>query len=92
MSENPSNPLSTMITPGRPSRASLPTPNQPTTKVRFTWVAATTGIGGDSKGITPAKPSQGGELMGFMNMSTGDAPLFHALARPIYASAHAAQD
>ncbi|HUW52437.1 MAG TPA: alkaline phosphatase family protein [Rhodanobacter sp.] len=47
----------------------------------FTWVAATTGMGGDSKGITPANPSQGGELMGFMNMSTGDAPLFHALAQ-----------
>jgi phospholipase C len=47
----------------------------------FTWVAATTGMGGDSKGVTPANPSQGGELMGFMNMSAGDAPLFRALAR-----------
>lgn len=47
----------------------------------FTWVATTVGMGGDSKGITPANPSQGGELMGFVNMSTGDAPLFHALAQ-----------
>ena len=47
----------------------------------FTWVAAATGMGGDSKGVTPANPAQGGELMGFMNMSTGDAPLFHALAQ-----------
>ena len=47
----------------------------------FTWVAATTGMGGDTKGITPGNPAQGGELMGFMNMSTGDAPLFHTLAQ-----------
>jgi acid phosphatase len=47
----------------------------------FTWVATTTGKGGDTTGITPANPSQGGELMGFMNMSTGDAPLFHSLAQ-----------
>jgi phospholipase C len=47
----------------------------------FTWVAASTGMGGDSKGVTPANPAQGGELMGFMNMSTGDAPLFHSLAQ-----------
>jgi phospholipase C len=42
----------------------------------FTWVATTVGQGGDTTGITPDNPSQGGELMGFMNMSTGDAPLF----------------
>jgi acid phosphatase len=47
----------------------------------FTWVSATTGMGGDTRGVTPANPSQGGELMGFMNMSTGDAPLFHTLAQ-----------
>ncbi|MBD8872667.1 alkaline phosphatase family protein [Rhodanobacter sp. DHB23] len=47
----------------------------------FTWVAANTGMGGDTKGVSPANPSQGGELMGFMNMSAGDAPLFDALAR-----------
>lgn len=47
----------------------------------FTWVATTVGMGGDTKDITPANPSQGGELMGFVNMSTGDAPLFHALAQ-----------
>ncbi len=39
------------------------------------------GMGGDTKGVTPANPAQGGELMGFMNMSTGDAPLFHTLAQ-----------
>ncbi|MEO8987164.1 MAG: alkaline phosphatase family protein [Rhodanobacter sp.] len=47
----------------------------------FTWVATTAGMGGDTKGITPGNPSQGGELMGFVNMSTGDAPLFRALAQ-----------
>ena len=47
----------------------------------FTWVAAATGMGGDTKHVTPANPAQGGELMGFMNMSTGDAPLFHTLAQ-----------
>ena len=47
----------------------------------FTWVATTVGQGGDTTGITPQNPSQGGELMGFMNMSTGDAPYFQALAQ-----------
>jgi acid phosphatase len=47
----------------------------------FTWVATTVGQGGDTTGITPANPSQGGELMGFMNMSTGDAPYFQSLAQ-----------
>lgn len=47
----------------------------------FVWVADTTGMGGDTKGVTPANPAQGGELMGFMNMATGDAPLFHRLAQ-----------
>lgn len=47
----------------------------------FTWVADSTGMGGDTPGVTPANPAQGGELMGFMNMSTGDAPLFDKLAR-----------
>lgn len=47
----------------------------------FTWVADSTGQGGDTKGVSPANPSQGGELMGFMNMSAGDAPLFDALAK-----------
>jgi acid phosphatase len=46
----------------------------------FTWVAATVGQGGDTPGITPANPSQGGELMGFLNMNAGDAPYFKALA------------
>ncbi|MFK2878265.1 alkaline phosphatase family protein [Rhodanobacter hydrolyticus] len=47
----------------------------------FTWVAANTGMGGDTKGVSPANPAQGGELMGFMNMSAGDAPLFRSLAQ-----------
>ncbi|MEX3614709.1 MAG: alkaline phosphatase family protein, partial [Burkholderia gladioli] len=47
----------------------------------FTWVASTVGQGGDTSGITPSNPSQGGELMGFMNMSTGDAPYFQSLAQ-----------
>ena len=46
----------------------------------YTWVATTTGQGGDTSGVTPANPSQGGELMGFANMSTGDAPFFKSLA------------
>jgi acid phosphatase len=46
----------------------------------YTWVAVTTGQGGDTAGVTPANPSQGGELMGFANMATGDAPLFKSLA------------
>jgi acid phosphatase len=47
----------------------------------FTWVATTVGQGGDTTGITPMNPAQGGELMGFMNMSTGDAPYFQSLAQ-----------
>lgn len=47
----------------------------------FTWVATTVGQGGDSKGIRPENPSQGGELMGFMNMSTGDALYLKSLAQ-----------
>lgn len=46
----------------------------------FTWVATTVGQGGDTPGVTPANPSQGGELMGFANMATGDAPYFKSLA------------
>jgi phospholipase C len=47
----------------------------------YTWVATTVGQGGDTTGITPSNPSQGGELMGFMNMSSGDAPFFKSLAQ-----------
>ncbi|MFZ6725098.1 alkaline phosphatase family protein [Undibacterium sp. MH2W] len=47
----------------------------------FTWVAVNTGQGGDTTGVTVANPSQGGELMGFFNMSTGDAPFFKSLAQ-----------
>ena len=45
----------------------------------WAWVATSAGTGGDS-GVTAANPGQGGELMGFFNMSTGDAPYFKALA------------
>lgn len=46
----------------------------------FVWVAATTGQGGNTPGVFPWRPAQGGELMGFSNMATGDAPYFKALA------------
>ncbi len=57
----------------------------------LTWVATTTGQGvdtikdgGGSGNITPpisaTNPNQGGEVMGFYNMNTGDAPLFKNLA------------
>ena len=46
----------------------------------FTWVAETTGQGGDTPGVTAENPGQGGELMGFYNMTTGDAPFFKSLA------------
>ncbi|MFZ6754226.1 alkaline phosphatase family protein [Undibacterium sp. Dicai25W] len=47
----------------------------------FTWISNSVGQGGDTTGITPANPSQGGELMGFFNMNTGDAPYFKFLAQ-----------
>ena len=46
----------------------------------FTWVAVTTGMGGDTNGITAQDPGQGGELMGFVNMLRGDAGYLHSLA------------
>jgi phospholipase C len=48
----------------------------------FTWVATTVGTGGDNgaNGPKPGDAQQGGELMGFFNMSQGDAPLFKQLA------------
>jgi phospholipase C len=46
-----------------------------------TWVAANAGQGGDTPGVTPQNPGQGGELMGFYNMATGDAPYFNQLAQ-----------
>lgn len=46
----------------------------------YTWVATTTGTGGGTAGVTPENPGQGGELMGFFNMSQGDAPYFNLLA------------
>lgn len=49
----------------------------------FTWVATTVGTGGDNgaTGPVPGQPQQGGELMGFFNMSQGDAPIFNQLAQ-----------
>ncbi|POZ52778.1 alkaline phosphatase family protein [Methylovulum psychrotolerans] len=49
----------------------------------FTWVANTVGLGGDNGagGPTAADSQQGGELMGFFNMSQGDAPIFKQLAQ-----------
>jgi len=46
----------------------------------FAWVATTTGMGGDTAGITAADPGQGGELMGFLNMHRGDASYLRSLA------------
>lgn len=56
----------------------------------FTWVAVNTGQGAQT--LDPSDPThstylsasntgQGGELMGFVNMSTGDAPYFQQLAQ-----------
>ncbi|GAB6139608.1 alkaline phosphatase family protein [Methylosoma difficile] len=49
---------------------------------RYTWVATNTGTGGDNgvDGPSPGDSQQGGELMGFFNMSQGDAPVFKQLA------------
>jgi len=46
----------------------------------YTWVAVNTGQGGDTPGVSQQNPGQGGELMGFVNMSAGDAPYFNATA------------
>ncbi len=46
----------------------------------YTWVAVNAGQGGLTNGITASNPGQGGELMGFFNMSTGDAPYLKSLA------------
>ena len=46
----------------------------------FTWVAITTGMGGDTSGVLADATGQGGELMGFLNMSGGDAPYLRELA------------
>ncbi|PRC92298.1 alkaline phosphatase family protein [Solimicrobium silvestre] len=47
----------------------------------FTWVADSVGQGGDTSGVTPANPSQGGELMAFLNMQAGDVPYLKSLAQ-----------
>ena len=46
----------------------------------YTWVAVTTGMGADTPGVTSARTGQGGELMGFVNIEAGDAPVLRALA------------
>jgi phospholipase C len=47
----------------------------------FAWVATTVGTGGATDGVSPDHTGQGGELMGFFNMSQGDAPYFKQLAQ-----------
>jgi acid phosphatase len=51
----------------------------------FAWVGVTAGIGPDASfnppSYGPGHDFQGGEAMGFYNMSTGDAPKFEALAQ-----------
>lgn len=48
----------------------------------YVWVDKTVGIGpqNSAPAPTPADTFQGSEAMGFYNMSTGDAPLFKAMA------------
>jgi len=48
----------------------------------FVWADQTVGIGpqNGAPAPTPGNTFQGGETMGFYNMSTGDAPLFKAMA------------
>jgi acid phosphatase len=48
---------------------------------QYSWVATTAGQGGDTTGVTPLNPGQGGGLMGFFNMASGDAPFFRQLAQ-----------
>lgn len=47
----------------------------------YTWIATTAGSGGDTVGVTPSNPSQGGELMAFLNMKSGDVPYWNSLAQ-----------
>jgi phospholipase C len=49
----------------------------------FTWVATTVGTGGENGENSPTSQNtqQGGELMGFFNMSQSDAPIFKKLAQ-----------
>lgn len=48
----------------------------------FAWADLTVGIGpqNSAPAPTPGNTFQGGEAMGFYNMSTGDAPVFKAMA------------
>jgi acid phosphatase len=47
----------------------------------YTWVAVTAGQGGDTLDVFPHNPGQGGELMAFLNMHTGDVPYWKSLAQ-----------
>ncbi|NMM29390.1 MAG: hypothetical protein HHJ12_19460 [Glaciimonas sp.] len=49
----------------------------------FTWVAVNTGVGNDNSNPATSvqNPGQGGELMGFVNVNAGDAPVFNSLAQ-----------
>ncbi|HTW38288.1 MAG TPA: alkaline phosphatase family protein [Steroidobacteraceae bacterium] len=47
----------------------------------YAWVAVTAGMGGDTINVMRGHTGQGGELLGFVNISAGDAPLFSRLAR-----------
>ena len=46
----------------------------------YSWVATTIGTGSATPGVKLGATGQGGELMGFFNMSAGDAPIFKQLA------------
>lgn len=46
----------------------------------YVWVAVNAGAGSDTGGVTQQDPGQGGEVMGFVNMSAGDAGFFRDLA------------
>lgn len=47
----------------------------------YTWTASTAGAGNETDGVTANNPGQGGEQMGFYNMTQGDAPYFKSLAQ-----------
>ncbi len=47
----------------------------------YAWVPVTTGMGGDTEGVTASHTGQGGEVMGFVNIAAGDAPVLRDLAR-----------
>jgi phospholipase C len=46
----------------------------------YVWVGISAGAGGDTDGVTQQDPGQGGEAMGFVNMSAGDAAYLREMA------------